>query len=74
MTPLWKPCLHIVMTDKILFGLTVVWIPLSIHFGYMIGCVQGSKHSSNNINFSTCKQHSTGIFMVFVSIFSGEKF
>ena len=50
MTPIWKPCLPTTMTDKVLFGLPVFWIPLSIHLGYMIGCVQGSKHSSNKLN------------------------
>ena len=41
MTPLWKPCinLHTVMTNERSFVLTVAWIPLPIHFGFMIGCV-----------------------------------
>ena len=72
-TPLWKPFLHTFMTDKSLFGLPVFWIPLPIHFGYLIGCVQGSEHSINKLNISTSLQHNTEILVTFVSNLSGEK-
>ena len=73
MAPLWKPFLHTVMTDKSLFGLTVVWIPKPMHFEYKIGCAWGSKHSNNISNFSAYKQHNTEILMTFVSNFFWRK-
>lgn len=42
---------------------------LPICFGYTIGCVarEGSKHSSNILNFPNGKQYSTDIMMAFAS-------
>ena len=42
---------------------------LPIYFGYTIGCVarEGSKHSSNILNFPKGKQYSTDIMMAFAS-------
>ena len=74
MTPIWKPCLPTTMTDKVLFGLPVFWIPLSIHLGYMIGCVQGSKHSSNKLNSQLPNNIVLKFWWLLFQIFLEKKF
>ena len=58
---------------KVYYWFNSVLNPTAYTFWVKDRWVYGSKHSSNILNLSTCKQHNTEILMAFVSNVSWRK-